>query len=191
MLAFFKALVRLIEALVNTPTPVDHVMVTPMQPTQIVVTNNAPAQKLIVFCLAIQSREGWFGPGKLKGYPSGTPAYINNNPGNCRWPFGKPYPENAIGVDHSEFLIFPNYMDGFNYLMDVTRAVCAATAAHNGAYQTAARTLGLKDCSQLSILQYFTIRDPKGDNNDPLSYATEVATKVGLTVDAKMSEVLA
>lgn len=186
------ALMHLLQDFLSQP----HVTITPMQQVQPEPTpSTTPPTKLLAsrlthFCLAIQSREGYYGPNQLAGYPHGTPAYINNNPGNCRWPFGKPYPGKATGVDKSDFLIFPTYADGLEYLMAITTQVCKGTASISGAYQSGARKLGLKDCSELTIQQYFVIRDPSSDNNDPLSYAKEVAAKVNLPITAQMKELL-
>lgn len=163
---------------------------TPLMPeTPPILPTPAPT-KIMQFCLAIQSREGYYPPGALANYPKGTPAWRNKNPGNCRWPFGTPYPAGATGVDASDFLIFRTYDEGLEYLEAVTRAVCNGTAVAGGAYQTAAKNKGLHDCSYLTITQYFFVRDPSSDNNDPASYAEEVAKKVGLLTTAMMRELL-
>lgn len=188
----------LLRKLWTTPIIVDHIVVAPQPPTWAPTTPPAileptmPAttDKIKVFCLTIQAREGWYGPGQLAGYPHGTPSYRDNNPGNCRWPFGAPYPAGATGVDTSEFLIFQTYQQGFQYLEDITRAVCSGKASLEGAYQLAAKKKGLPDCSYLTIADYFVVRDPASDNNDPASYATQVAKAVGLPVTAMMLQLL-
>lgn len=152
-----------------------------------------PAVSLLTrFCLAIQSREGYCPPGVLAGYPEGTPAYVNKNPGNLRCEEGQRASWNALAIDggakHADFCVFKDYATGFDALMDVVESACKGESP---TYNARAKELGLHDSSYLSIRQYFVIRDPSSDNNDPLSFATEVAQKCGLTVDSMMKEVIA
>lgn len=198
MIYLLQAIWRVLVSWFNTPMVSDHIIPSSGQPAAIPSTvppttpppPTSVVDKIKLFCLTIQAREGWYAPGKLAGYPNGTPSYRDNNPGNCRWPYGAPYPAGATGVDGSMFLIFPTYQLGFQYLEDITRAVCTGKAPIDGAYETAAKKKGLPNCSYLTIADYFVIRDPASDNNDPASYAAQVAKAVGLPTTAMMLQLL-
>lgn len=104
------------------------------------------------FCLAIQSREGYIAP--CKKYPKGTSSWRNNNPGNIK------------GLD-GKFLKFNTYEEGFAYLKYYVRRVMEGK---HKAY-----------IKNPTIMQFFLVYAPEGDNNDPTSYASEVANKLGVT----------
>lgn len=157
-----------------------------------VVTTPVPTtDRLTKFCLAIQSREGYFAPGERDDYPHGTPAYYNRNPGNLRCTEGNKANWNrratAGGATHNNFCVFPDYDTGFRAMKETTEKVCMGESP---LYNSKARALGLEDSSELSILQYFVIRDPASDGNDPASFASEVAGKLGLSTDTPMGEIL-
>lgn len=168
---------------------------TPPQPPapapQTPVTPPLGAGLLTSFCLAIQSREGYYPPGALKGYPNGTPAYFNHNPGNLRCVEGNKanWEHRAVdgGAKHNNFCVFPDYATGFEALQEVVVAVCKGQSA---AYNDAAKKLGLYDCSYLSIKQYFVVRDPSSDGNDPASFADEVAAKLNVPTGTMMRQLL-
>lgn len=147
--------------------------------------------KLSEFCAAIQSREGYFKPGDNPSYPKGTPAWYNNNPGNLRCVEGnKPnWNRRATtgGAAHNNFCVFPDYATGLRALKDVVEAVCLGESP---VYNAAAKTFGHQDGGQLTIAQYFVIRDPKSDGNDPASFAAEVAGKLKVSVDTPMHDLL-
>lgn len=148
------------------------------------------ADKVQTFCLAIQHREGYYPPGGLAGYPHGTPAYVNHNPGNLRCGSDKGTWNRHATASNNGFCVFPDYYTGFSALCEVTRAVCRATLPNTSPYQAGARTRGVHDCSYLTISQYFMIRDPATDNNDPESFAKEVADKLGVPTSTMMRELL-
>lgn len=117
------------------------------------------------FCLAIQSREGYFKPGENPAYPHGTPSYRNNNPGNIKQgPFAKGC--GSIGLDASGFAVFPSYATGFTALETLVRN---AASGKSDLYQPT-----------WTILQFFQTYAPAADKNDPISYAKEVAKKLGV-----------
>jgi len=122
-----------------------------------------PVNKATVenFALAIQSREGYLGP--CKAYPKGTPAWRNRNPGNCK------------GID-GNFLVFSSYEIGFAYLENYIRRVMAGK---HKAYP-----------KNPTIAQYFAVYAPSGDDNDPVSYANEVAGKLGVGVDFRLADLI-
>lgn len=161
------------------------------QNTAIVDTPTPPADKIKLFCLGIQSREGYFGPNQLPGYPRGTPAYLNNNPGNLRCDPSNKANWNRLAITQNNgFCIFLDYDTGLEALMNVVTVVCKGAAPATSPYTLAAKRIGLPDCSHLTLIQYFTVRDPVSDNNDPMSMASEIAGKVGISPTAQMRELL-
>lgn len=127
----------------------------PMQ-AQIEKPIEAPAKpkesKLIPFCLAIQSFEGY--------YPNSR-SFNNRNPGNIRYIGQKA----AIGQDHSGFCIFPTYEIGFQALKDLIIAACSGKSR---VYSP-----------DMTLLSFFSKYAPTSDNNDPNAYANFVAKKIG------------
>lgn len=185
----------------NAPTPPAPAPSTPdRQPAPLGPTSPAPVapatnetptaqpDRLTKFCFAIQHREGYYGPNQLKGYPNGTPAWVNHNPGNLRCdPVNKAGWEHRATGERSGFCIFPDYDTGFTALKEVVEAVCLAESP---TYNARARSIGLPDGAHLSIRQYFIIRDPASDNNDPLSFAQEVAAACGVDIETPMHDLL-
>ena len=118
-------------------------------------------KKLIKFCLAIQSYEGYY-PGSL--------TYRLNNPGALRF---------SIFQDgHKKgFAYFKTYEKGFNALLfDVLLKI------------TGLSKTGLNLNS--TILDFFKVYAPVGDGNDPEKYARFVASKVGLNVNDKLIKLI-
>lgn len=123
---------------------------------------NVPKRDLLnEFCLAIQSREGHIAP--CPQFPKGTPAWRNKNPGNIK------------GLD-GKFLVFPSYEAGFAYLKEYVKRV--ALNKHT-AYP--------KNCT---IEQFFAVYAPASDNNEPLSYALEVANKLKVGLIFRISDLI-
>lgn len=118
--------------------------------------------KLDMWCLAIQSREGYHAPGTPIGGKRGTPAWRNNNPGNMR----KPYSRNVVGYDASNFCIFPDYATGYMELRRMLERACMGLSNTYSKYMT--------------IYQWAEKYAPWSDGNDPKSYAEEVAVKMGV-----------
>lgn len=167
------------------------VVMAPIPPAPAIPTADTPVNKITRFCLAIQSREGYFGPNQLPGYPAGTPAYINKNPGNLRCDPSTKDNWNHLSIGQNNgFCVFKDYDSGFEALKNVVTAVCKGQAPATNAYMMAAKRIGKPDCSYLTIIQYFTVRDPATDKNDPMSMANEIAGKVGISPTAEMRELL-
>lgn len=135
-----------------------------------------PAVTLLVpFCQAIQSREGYYAPGQHKLYPTGTPAWRNKNPGNIKYgPFAKA--NGAAGQDTSGFAIFPTYDVGFAALMTLVRN---AASGKSTLYEPT-----------MTFLEFFQTYAPAADNNDPKSYAQEVARKLGVDINYQIKNLL-
>jgi len=127
------------------------------------------------FCLAIQKREGFFKPGENAKYPRGTPAWRNNNPGNIK---NGPFARNCggIGQDELGFAVFPTYEKGFAALKLL---VTNAATGKSDIYKPTD-----------TILQFFKKYAPAEDDNDPLSYATEVALKLGVPISFKIQHLV-
>ncbi len=122
------------------------------------------------FCSAIKDYEGYF---------IGSRSYRNCNPGNikCSQPFEKSLAHElgAIGQDADNFAKFKNFDAGFQALKDFVTLACMNK---------------LKAYKNVSILEFFNIYAPSSDNNNPNSYASYVAKKVGLDIKDKMSVLL-
>jgi len=116
---------------------------------------------LTAFCQSIAIYEG--------GTEAGTRPYRNCNPGDLRWPYGKPFPYGATDVDSGNFLIFPTYADGFNALVTmVTRCAKGYSKVYS---------------PTMTIVQFFQTYAPSEDNNDPNRYAEWVAQRCGISGD--------
>lgn len=89
--------------------------------------------------------------------------YRNNNPGNIRGRDGK-------------FLKFKTYNEGFAYLKEYVKR--ASTGIHKS-YK--------KGCT---ILEFFRVYAPTGDNNNPDAYAKWVAKRINETVDTKVMDII-
>jgi hypothetical protein len=139
----------------------------PVEPPANVVPTSIPSvSDLATF---IKGYEGWFLP-DMAGYPNGSISYQCNNPSNAKFE-GQ---ANAVartfvinGVDEV-FAAFDTYAHGWEYMIECLTAVVQGKSA---VYNVPAQKLGFADCSELSLNQFFTIRDPKADSNTPLTYA--------------------
>jgi hypothetical protein len=117
-----------------------------------------PQSILIPFCQAIAIYEGATEPG--------TRPYRNCNPGDLRWPYGKPYPWGATGIDDAYFLIFPNFQTGFNALVGMVER---AASGHSRIYRP-----------DMTIVEFFNEFAPSSDNNNPDKYAEWVGEHIGV-----------
>ncbi len=150
-----------------------------MTQEEVAISDTNKVDKIKIFCDAIESREGYIAP--CPDYPKGTPAWRNKNPGNAKY-VGQ---VSAIGKDSSGFAIFPTKEIGYAYLYNTVKNTCKGLSKVRGADYT--------------IYEFFTgtpaknYKDgyaPSADQNDPKSYAEEVAKKVGVSPYMKMRELL-
>lgn len=119
------------------------------QPSPTTPARTAPLE---TFCLAIRSREGWF---------PGSRSFKNNNPGNCRYSsVGYAAVYHPVLRDKDGFAIFKDYATGWLYLQNLVRELA-------------------KEHPTWSVLDFFNTYSPAADANDPVSYAKEVAAKLG------------
>ena len=103
---------------------------------------------------------------------------IWNNPGALRWsPF--------MSYQKGGFARFNTYAEGFEALLHQLYIVCNGKSP---AYNRAAKKLGLKDCSELTLLQFFEIYAPSSDKNNPRRYTETVAQELETTIETKMKE---
>jgi hypothetical protein len=130
-------------------------------------------------CAAIQEYEGWGAPGStINGvhYPNGTPAYRNNNPGNIRC--SAVMNALATGCDPDGFCVFPSGAVGMEALKTGITDVANGTSATYTAL--AKKEFNVANCANLTLRQFFAIRDPSSDDNDPDKYAQFVGIKLGV-----------
>lgn len=129
--------------------------------------------KIDAWCEAIKSREGFYAPGQDPDYPNGTAAWRNNNPGNLRY---HTIYKRAIGQDASGFCKFKTYTDGYAELRDKLIRHC--TTVSDSYYPT------------MTLLQFYKAYAPSSDGNNPLSYAREVANKLGVDITTQIKDLL-
>ena len=124
---------------------------------------NMKTELLNKMCMAIRSREGW---------KPGSTSYRNNNPGNLKF-VSQP---GTTGKDTRGFAIFKDYESGINALRN---QILLVARGNSKVYP--------KTCT---IIQFFAIYAPSSDNNDPESYAKEVADKMGVPVTWELSNLI-
>jgi hypothetical protein len=116
------------------------------------------------WALAIKKHEGYF---------PGSAAYRNNNPGNFRCSslvmgeFGATSCVNNLAV-------FPTYEKGFSALKQFLIYACT------GELRSYKPTM--------TLLDFYKVYAPSADNNNPLNYATAVATDLGVSVGTKIAD---
>ncbi len=93
---------------------------------------------------------------QIEGWFPGSVSYRNNNPGNLKYA-GQP---GATGVDANGFAIFPDYATGLQALDN---------------------QITLDASRGQTIAQFTSIYAPASDNNNPTSYAAQIASAAGLS----------
>lgn len=114
---------------------------------------------------AIEKVEGWF---------PGSRSQRNNNPGNLRWNGGEQW-QGQIGVDSGNFIIFDSYNNGKRALMKLITN--AATGQLAPSYDP-----------RSGLYSFFQRYAPSSDNNDPKSYAEQVAAYMQIDVNTPISQ---
>lgn len=152
--------------------PKEPIIVNPMVPSNTPPKpQNAPVSPvlsttslMVQFCNEIQNMEGW---------SVGSTSYIHNNPGNLRCP-----PLNVLADSCvSGFCHFKDEPTGMKALINVTTS-CAKGLSTT--YNAAAKQFGITSGANLNLIQYFLIRDPQSDDNDPLALAARFGKKLGV-----------
>ncbi len=142
--------------------------------------------KIEKMVLAMQKREGWITPEmKNPNYPKGSRSYRNNNPLNFKY---SSYISSlgAYSCDKDNFAIFRDYQSGIKAGIQFIKDVCNRQVIPyhvfnpKNLYHKILLPNGKKgdELPNISILDFFHIYAPKEDNNDPVSYANEVAKKI-------------
>lgn len=111
---------------------------------------------------AIQQVEGYYPPGTA-GYPTGSLAYRNNNPGNIR---PGSLAVGAIG-SNGGYATFPDFQTGWNALLGLIQS--------SGYWP-------------LTLTQFFAKYAPGADNNNPAAYAATVASNLGVDSNTPISQ---
>lgn len=93
---------------------------------------------------------------QIEGWFPGSVSYRNNNPGNLKYA-GQP---GATGADSNGFAIFPDYATGLQALDN---------------------QITLNASRGQTIAQFTSIYAPASDNNNPTSYAAQIASAAGLS----------
>jgi hypothetical protein len=94
----------------------------------------------------------------------------------------------TIGKDDKGFAIFDSYQSGWNALIRQLTIVANGTSV---AYNNAARQrFSLKDSSEMTMLQFFSVYAPSHDHNDPNAYCLFVCNKAGLDPKTKVKTLL-
>lgn len=139
-------------------------------PKPILPPNTPLTSKIDLWCHAIQAREGFFAPGENPQYPRGTPAWQNNNPGNCVY-IGQPH-----AVKNGRFAKFDTYTNGYTYLKNMLINACTGKSKIYN--------------PDMTLLQFYDIYSPASDGNDPVSYAAQVANAIGCTVGTQIKNLV-
>lgn len=120
----------------------------------------------------------------VSGDPTGYLGWAcqNNNPGNVRGGDGFTYRNNIITAEGGEaacnerggYLVFRDYTIGRNSLKAYIRGI------RNGRHNSYLPVCANGACN---LKQFFGIYAPAGDQNDPNSYANNVANRIGVSAD--------
>lgn len=123
---------------------------------------------LDAFAQQIKRVEGYYPPG-TPGYPTGSLAYRNNNPGNIRY---VTYYANHFGAVPGDggYARFPTYAIG---------------------YEALKHQITLDANRGLTIRQMMAKYAPASDGNDPAGYAATIARALGVSVDTLVSVAIA
>jgi len=97
----------------------------------------------------------------IEGWYPGSVSYTNNNPGNLKYAGQPGATQGANG-----FAVFPNYVAG---------------------YQALVNQIDLDASRGQTIAQFTSIYAPASDNNNPTSYAAQIANAAGVSVNDPLS----
>jgi len=134
--------------------------------------------------------EGWAEPGQtLNGvtYPNGTISYQCNNPDNAKYAsqqYATPRTFVINGVNES-FADFDTYEHGWEYMLTTLTNICKGTTS---IYTDAAQKLGLQNSGDLTLNDFFTVRDPASDANNPGAAADTAAKALNVPVTFQMKQ---
>lgn len=123
----------------------------------------------------VQRVEGYYPPGTT-GYPNGSLAYRNNNPGNLRF-VGQPGGSQGEGG----YASFPSYATGYQALLNQILAQSApGYRSPNGSVYPNGQTLS----------QFINQYAPVADNNNTSAYLSTLVQATGYPADTLLSTVI-
>jgi hypothetical protein len=131
----------------------------------------------------IKGYEGWAAPGEmLNGVtsPNGSISYQCNNPMNAKWAnqeYATPRTFEIAGRQEI-FAAFDTLAHGTAYGIECLTMVINGT---DEVYNVAAHNLGLANSGELTLNQFFAIRDAASDGNNPDQYAAAAGKQFGVT----------
>jgi hypothetical protein len=130
----------------------------------------------------IEGYEGWATSGEtLNGitYPNGSVSYQCNNPENAKWAGQANAQPRTFTIDGKEeiFAAFDTLAHGTEYALDALTTVINGTSS---VYNEAAAKIGLANSGELTIDQFFLIRDGVSDGNNPTNYAKSAGEALGV-----------
>jgi len=126
------------------------------------------------WALAIKKHEGYITPqDKDPKYPNGSPSYRNNNAGNFRC---YPLVMGEFGATSciNNLAVFPTYEKGFQALKQFLIYACTDALR---SYK-----------STMTLLDFYKVYAPSSDGNNPLNYATDVANRLGVSINTKIGD---
>ncbi len=130
---------------------------------------------------AIRSHEGYFKPFERPWLPFGSKSYRNNNPGNIKLNSYSQKFKGRLGEQFG-FIWFDSYQHGWEALIEYLTD--AASGKRLSVYNP-----------EMTMLQFFTIYSFIGWEDEKnrvrklnYNYATDVAKKVGLSINTKIKE---
>jgi hypothetical protein len=131
----------------------------------------------------IKGYEGWAAPGEtLNGttFPNGSISYQCNNPMNAKWATQEYAAPRTFEISGRQeiFAAFDTLVHGTAYGMECLTMVINGT---DEVYNVAAHNLGLANSGDLTLNQFFAIRDAASDGNSPDQYAAAAGKQFGVT----------
>jgi hypothetical protein len=116
----------------------------------------------------------------MEGWAPGSTSWTHNNPGNLRCTPGQKKTWNTLATSSvGGFCVFIDAATGLQALRNVTTS-CAKGLSPT--YNAAAKKLGLTSSADLNLYQYFDIRDPASDHNDPKALAERFGRALGVNL---------
>jgi len=130
----------------------------------------------------IKGYEGWAAPGEtLNGVvvPTGSVSYQCNNPMNAKWANQQYATARTFEINGRQeiFAAFDTLEHGAAYGMTCLTEVINGT---DEVYNVAAHNLGLANSGDLTLNQFFAIRDAASDGNNPDQYAAAAGKQFGV-----------
>jgi hypothetical protein len=168
---------------IGDPAPSQSQNSAPLAVAAPITTQTAPSGPSVTDLFNfIKGYEGWAAPGEtLNGVtlPNGSVSYQCNNPINAKWAGQANAVPKTFEINGRQEIFA-----GFNTLEYGTEyGNTCLTEVINGTdevYNTAAHNLGLANSGDLTINQFFAIRDDAADGNNPDQYAAAAGEKFGV-----------